>query len=181
MAVIFRNVAIVTLAAACIEVFRKESFGLVLGHKEKKDYVVKAVLPFQTAKREKMAVTLSSSKEKKLNTALLCMSKEGVIGDFHSHPGNVGDYLSDTDIKDLKKSKKDTLSILIMIKKAKKYKHWEHRKDLCMSGTVGDYAIQIKAYEYCLKTDEVKQIRIKTPTLDNLNQKYCKIHRHPYK
>ena len=145
--VVIRADAFVGLMASCVEVYRKEAFGIIFGYKSGKKYMVKEILPFQTAKRGYTSASLKPSKEKALNEVLACMSKDSIIGDYHSHPGEVYDTLSGEDVYDIVRRKRDYLSLLVSIKLTNRYRKWKSTKN-GLTGTLGKYYIKIKAYEF---------------------------------
>ncbi|MDP3918894.1 MAG: Mov34/MPN/PAD-1 family protein [Nanoarchaeota archaeon] len=176
MNIIIRGDAFISLVAASAEVYRNESFGMILGHKRGKDFVVTECLPYQTAKRGYTSAYLDLKKQKLINQLLECMSKESVIGDYHSHPGLVLETLSDQDIIDMLRKKRDYISLLVSIRKVKRYKKWEVGKD-GLSGTVGSFFIKIKAFSYDISKKEIRQEVVKCPYVENMKQNFCRINK----
>jgi len=171
----FSGSAFVTLIISCIEVYRRESFGIILGHKEKNNFIIKTCLPFQTAKRGYTSTSLALSKEKSINEVLQCLSKDFMVGDFHSHPGKVIEYLSEQDKIDMKREKRDFISILVIIKKAKKYKKWGYTKHENLAGTVGKFFVKLKGFQFIKKKGIVRKIKIRCQYIKKLNKTYCDI------
>tara|TARA_Y100000310_G_C20701599_1_gene830455 strand:- start:6648 stop:7196 length:549 start_codon:yes stop_codon:yes gene_type:complete len=174
--VVIRNDAFVGLISSCVEVYRKEAFGIVFGYKKGEEYVVKEILPFQTARRGYTSASLKPSKEKALNKILACMSKNSIIGDYHSHPGEVYETLSGEDVYDIVRRKRDYISLLVSIKVASRYQKWKYTKD-GLTGTVGKYYFKIKAFEFDYDRASINQIKVECPIISKLNKNYKEINK----
>ena len=78
--------AFIGMVTNAIEVYKKETFGLLIGKKHKKHYHITDTIAFQTAKRDYEWVNIKGHRIKRINHALSHLTENQVIGDFHSHP-----------------------------------------------------------------------------------------------
>jgi len=161
--------ALIDLITSSVEVYKKETFGLLLGKKHKKHYMVYDVVNFLSAKRGYEFVHVSPLRINRVDYVLSNLTNLRVIGDFHSHPDSP-DKLSGADKIDVKKSGL-SLTTLVIVKKAKRrYHNWEIR-DNSIVGFIGNrYHIKIMAFEYDKKLDKLFQIKIICPCLKKLNK-----------
>ncbi len=160
-----------------MEVYRRESFGVVVGTQRGKTFTVKYCLPYQSAERGYRTITVARTRQDRVDNALQCLSPDNVIGDFHSHTGDVIDYLSGADVEDLFRMKKDFISVLVCLNKTKKYKKWSIMDDICISGTLGTFLIDIKAFHYHHKKKSLARMDINCGYVDKVNQLFCKINK----
>ena len=157
------------LIAKAIEVYKKETFGLLLGRKHKKHYHVTGTYAFQTAERGYEYVNIKANRINRINYALGHVSDRMVIGDFHSHPEGP-EKLSPTDRKDLL-SRPTTLTCLVNIYKARKCEKWKFCEDKSICGTIGSkYFFRIIAYEINHRAKSIDRIKIVCPHLKKINQ-----------
>ena len=159
--------AFISLVTSCVEVYKKESFGLLLGIMHRKHYMVIDTINYQSAKRGYVEVSVTPNKVKRMNYVLKRVTDLRVIGDFHSHPDGP-EYLSDTDYDEIAKSG-TPLSVLVVVKKTRKHGKWEVHKDLSVSGTIGNrFFVKILAFEFDGR--EIYPIKIVCPYVKELNK-----------
>ncbi|MFH1751605.1 MAG: Mov34/MPN/PAD-1 family protein [archaeon] len=174
-----RKQAFVDIMASCLEVYKKEAYGLIIGTKWGKNFIVKQALTFQSAKRHYHYTTVNVSREKRIKYVLKYCSKNKVLGDYHSH-SNMYPRLSQYDRKALMESEAGFVSLLVSVKKSKRHEKWAHNSsDKSISGSLGDqYIAKIKAYTYNSDKSRIEKLYIKCPhlkTVDNLNKYYEKL------
>jgi proteasome lid subunit RPN8/RPN11 len=159
--------AFISLVTSCVEVYKKESFGLLLGIMHRKHYMVIDTINYQSAKRGYVEVSVTANKVKRMNYVLKRVTDLRVIGDFHSHPDGP-EYLSETDYDEIAKSG-TPLSVLVVVKKTRKRRKWEVHKDLSVSGNIGSkFFVKILAFEFDGR--EIYPIKIICPYIKELNK-----------
>jgi len=163
------NDAFAGIISKAIEVYKKETFGLLLGRKHKKHYHVTGTYAFQTAERGYEFVNIKANRINRINYALGHLSNKTVVGDFHSHPEGP-EKLSPTDREDLLR-RPTTLTCLVNIYKTKKCEKWKFCEDKSICGTIGSkYLIRIIAYEVNHKTRSIDRIKIVCPYVRKINK-----------
>tara|TARA_Y100000310_G_scaffold345665_1_gene467970 strand:+ start:26387 stop:26929 length:543 start_codon:yes stop_codon:yes gene_type:complete len=161
--------AFVDIIASCIEVYKKETYGFLIGEKHKKHYMIYDAISFQSAKRGYESVNVSTFRINRMNYVFSHLTNLKLVGDFHSHP-DFPDKLSETDKKDTKNSGL-TLTLLIIPKQTKKKRHPWKIEDNNLLGFVGNkYYVKIMAFEYDRKKNKLFQIKIVCPSLKKLNK-----------
>ncbi len=159
--------AFLSMVTACIEVYKKEALGIMLGEKHRKHYLIKEALSYQTAKRGYEDVVVSSERIKRINDTLLHITKAKVLGFFHSHP-DFPMRLSGLD-KEEHMQEQLPLQLLVVVKKTRKKRRWAFHEDLSISGTTGKhYFIKVMAYELDKKMNKICPIKIVCPFLRTL-------------
>ena len=159
--------AFISLVTSCVEVYKKESFGILLGIMHRKHYMVIDTINYQSAKRGYVEVSVTANKVKRMNYVLKRVTDLRVIGDFHSHPDGP-EYLSETDYDEIAKSG-TPLSVLVVVKKTRKHGKWEIHKDLSVSGNIGSkFFVKIMAFEFDGR--EIYPIKIICPYIKELNK-----------
>ncbi|MBI2146932.1 Mov34/MPN/PAD-1 family protein [Candidatus Woesearchaeota archaeon] len=178
-----RNVTITEAAfsemvMACLEVYKKESFGILLGEVHKKHYLVTDTYYYQEAKRTYDAVDVKQNRINRINSLLTYFSTSKVIGDFHSHPGGPS-VLSGFDKEEILHG--DTqLAVLVCIWPEKRQIPWRVDKDLSISGTAAEkYFVKIRAFEADTKANRVYPIKIVCPYLRKFNKLRLYVKKHP--
>jgi proteasome lid subunit RPN8/RPN11 len=169
--VIITEEAFVMMLAGAAEVYEKETYGLLVGKKWKKDFVVQYAVPHQSTRRYSYGVAITKKHEKKLVSAINFFKGYRYIGEFHSHPDSVC-KLSKHDIKDMKESGSG-ISIVIAIEPIDEYKKWEYdRKDKCIKGSIDkDFYIVIKAYKCDDDSERILKLRLECEFINKLNKR----------
>ncbi len=156
--------AFLGMLTACIEVYKQEALGIILGETHRKHYKVLDVVPYQSARRGYAAVTVPAQRLRRINYVVEHVTKSHVLGFFHSHP-DFPDYLSGLDREEHMKEKLP-LQVLVLVKRTKKRRKWSFHEDLSLSGTVGSrYFIKMRAYVYEKKTKSIHPTKIVCPFL----------------
>ena len=161
--------AFVGMVASSLEVYKKESFGLLIGEVHKKHYLVLNTYTYQAAQRDYESVSITPQKKNRIDTSLRFFTPSKIIGDFHSHPDGPG-FLSACDKIDTLSGKTE-LTILVSVYKARSRHKWKTNKDLSVSGSIGNtYFIKIFAFEADKKGKKVNPIKIVCPYLKKINK-----------
>lgn len=169
--VVIEEPAFISMVAAAIEVYNKETCGVLLGKKRKQSYIVKHTVTYQIAERKKSAVTLDSEYEERVNRANYLLGSHRPIGDYHSHIDGPM-HLSKCDKKDLQSSG-EGLSLLLVIKKTKKQRRWGYdSKNRRLVGSVGDeFSVSIMAYYYDHIRRRIFKIPLRCTYMKKLNKR----------
>jgi proteasome lid subunit RPN8/RPN11 len=169
---IIKEEAFVMMIAGAAEVYDKETYGLLLGKKRKKDFVLEYAVPHQSSLRYSYGVNIAKKHEKKLIRAINFMKGYRYVGEFHSHPDSFC-KLTKEDIHDMRESGRG-ISVVISIEPADRYRKWQYdRKDKKISGTVDDsYYIEMKAYK-CHDDGgkRIVKLRLECEFIDKLNKR----------
>ncbi|MFH0978430.1 MAG: hypothetical protein V1837_03955 [Candidatus Woesearchaeota archaeon] len=168
--VVIEEGALLGILTSAVEVYDKETCGILIGRRKGNSYVIKYAITHQTAERKKKEITVDDKYEKRINRTNCLISKYSRVGDYHSHIGKL-DGLTDCDKKSLKIDG-EGVSLLILIKKARKERKWQYKaQEKKISGSIGsDYTISIKAYYYDHIKKRIHKISLKCPYINTLNR-----------
>ncbi|MHA2022393.1 MAG: Mov34/MPN/PAD-1 family protein [Candidatus Thorarchaeota archaeon] len=177
MSVIVRANAFIGLIASVAEGFKDEVGGLVFGDHfaTSKKFVIDVVIPLQTAKRKPSEVHFHPKRTKRVQSLWDDLSPYWYLGSFHSHPEYGGKKYypvpSETDEDSMDPRE---LEIIVSIWKKKRSEPLGYIKDdLRISGTVGNYHIQIASW-YKEKNGDVVEQELWCPYLRVINEGYRK-------
>ena len=148
MEVYISDHAFLAMAIAAIEVFQKETLGILLGYKSENSFVVQNAITYQTSDRSNALVARNDTAHRRIEGFLQnVVSHARIIADFHSHPQygkNKGGFQpSDLDIEEMQVG---SVYIILEINKKHRERYWDYNVDGTMSGTVGDYYLKIAAW-----------------------------------
>ena len=167
--------AFVGMIVSAIEVFKKESYGALIGEVHRKHFLVTDSYTYQTAKRDYMAVSVLRTRQLRVSRSLGLFTNSKVIGDFHSHPGGPN-FLSEWDKKDLLKLCQG-LTVLVSIFESDKERKWEFNTDLSISGSISKrYFIKMSAFEVDREKQKIYPIKIVCPYLRKFNKNRLYVH-----
>lgn len=159
--------AIVDMITAAVEVYKKEAFGYLLGHKHRKKYEIADAVTFQVVKREYEYVQISERSINKLNYVLSHISDVQIIGDFHSHP-DFPDHLSEWDKRAIAREGSQ-VAMVVLVKKTNRKKKWHFHADGSVSGSLGNrYYVKMRAYEFDKKLKRVCRLKISAPYIKKI-------------
>ena len=131
-----------SLLVSAIEVHPKETYGVLLGYKQRNRFVVEYAIPYQTAERHQSFVYRNERAHEKMVRFLGDLAKVRTIGDLHSHP--------DTNVRpsDDDKEQMSPAEIYLIVGCDKKLREvpWNYNRDGTLSGTTRDFLIKIRAY-----------------------------------
>ncbi len=134
--------AFLSLVVSAIEVTPKETYGVLLGYRERNRYIIDYAIPYQTAERHTSFVYRNEKAHEKMVRFLDELSKVRPIGDFHSHPN--------TYVKASKEDKQQMSfsEVYIIVGCSRKTREipWNYNRDGTLSGTTSDFMIKICAY-----------------------------------
>jgi proteasome lid subunit RPN8/RPN11 len=166
--------AFLTIVSSSVEVFRRETIGYLIGFKGESKFMVEYAIPYQTAESTPTHATLDENRVARVNEILAKLS-QGLeyVGDFHSHtvygdlPGTV--LPSGTD---LMSTVPGELGIICSVNFRKKSADWRENRRGILTGTVGEYRIEIGGYYF----DEAhigrnyQRVLIKCPSVTGIHE-----------
>ncbi len=142
--------AFLTIVSSSVEVFRKETIGYLVGIKGENKFMVEYAIPYQTAESGYVHATVDMDRVSRINEILSKVSQgQGLefVGDFHSHtvfgksPATV--VPSNTD---LKSTIPGELNIICAVNMKKRAVRWYESRRGILTGTIGEYRIEIGGY-----------------------------------
>ena len=139
--------AFVGLLVSTVEVYRRECFGILLGHREPERIMVDFVVPYQSARRKFQEVHMDWQRGQRVEEAVRATSRWELVGDYHSHPmygGKKGTTrLSRADVVDFKDG---GTSILVAINDGHRRQRWGYVRGGLIAGSINGYLIRVAAY-----------------------------------
>ncbi|MBI5197034.1 MAG: hypothetical protein HZA19_00320 [Nitrospirae bacterium] len=144
-----------------VEVFKKECFGLLLGHRTPSKYIVEHAVPYQSAKRGHKWIELRSDKWKIIQEILQNFPKLDMIGDFHSHTMyrsvRADTALSDEDVNYMEPLE---LQLVIAVNEQKRSAPWAGNQDQTVSGTIDRFHFTLAAYYFPNGTKNGRELHL---------------------
>ncbi|MBI4018868.1 MAG: Mov34/MPN/PAD-1 family protein [Candidatus Aenigmarchaeota archaeon] len=172
MKVVLGKPAAISIILSAVEVYKKETYGILLGERNGQTIKVNQALSFQSANRDYEYVSMETARENRINYILRYLSGFKVVGDFHSHP-DFPEKLSKHDTEELRKAGEGTVSVLILIKKTSAGKKWRYdAAGKRIAGVLaGRYFIGITASIYNYKKKKAERIPLICRHLKEMNQR----------
>lgn len=148
MEVFITDTAFCSMLIACVETYRKECLGLLLGLRTQKgDFIVQQALPYQIATRSNKEVKPSPSAHQRMERVLKDFPHVELIGDFHSHPAGRKRWADIVPSKwDLNSMEAENIYLILLVRKRAKAQHWNYNEDGTISGTLDDYFVKIAGW-----------------------------------
>ncbi len=140
---------------SCIEAWKKEAYGVLVGHKEKDIYTVEHVIPHQEAERDYNWVKPKKRTEKRIRWFLTYLPHLTTVGEFHSHVGKrhakkrvIEEEMADTQLSEEDKIaiQKEEISLIVGISKKLKEVAWGYNRNGTISGTTDEHYVKLAAY-----------------------------------
>lgn len=169
--------AFLTIVSSSVEVFRKETIGYLVGVKGENKFMVEYAIPYQTAESGYVHATVDTDRVGRINEILSKVSQgQGLefVGDFHSHtvfgksPATV--VPSNTD---LMSTIPGELNIICAVNMKKRAVRWYESKRGILTGTIGEYRIEIGGYyvEQAGVGRQYERVDIKCPAVTGIVEK----------
>jgi proteasome lid subunit RPN8/RPN11 len=139
--------AFVGLLVSSVEVYRRECFGVLLGHREPERVMVDFVVPYQTATRKFQEVHMGWQRGQRVEEAVRAASRWELVGDYHSHPmyrtkkGTT--RLSRVDVSDFQEG---GTSIIVAINDGHRRQPWGYVEGGLIAGSINGYLLRLAAY-----------------------------------
>ena len=134
--------AFLSLILSTVEVHPKETYGVLVGYRERNRYIIEYAIPYQSAERHQSFVFRNEKAHEKIVRILGDLAKVRTIGDFHSHPDT---SLTPSDDDKEGMSPSDVYLIIGCDRKLREVS-WNYNRDGTLSGTTKDNFIKIRAY-----------------------------------
>ncbi len=138
-----------SMLLSCVEVYKKECFGLLLGYRTPDRYIVEHAIPYQSVRRGHNWAELRQDKWKMLQQVLKSFPKLDILGDFHSHTMyrdvKAQVALSDDDIEYMEPN---DLQIVIAVNENKRSRAWSANTDRTISGSIDRFYFKLGAYYF---------------------------------
>lgn len=166
--------AFLTIVSSSVEVFRKETIGYLVGIKAEGKFMVEYAIPYQTADSGYVHATVDMDRVGRINEILSKVSLgQGLefVGDFHSHtvfgksPATV--VPSNTD---LMSTIPGELNIICAVNMKKRAVRWYESDRGILTGTIGEYRIEMGGYYVKEATigRQYERIAIKCPAVTGI-------------
>jgi proteasome lid subunit RPN8/RPN11 len=154
--------AFIGLLVSTIEVYRRECFGILLGHSTPDKVFVEFAVPYQTANRKYREVQIDWNRSQRVEQAVRSTTRWECIGDYHSHakygPSRATTQLSKEDKQYFNEG---TVGIVMAVNDIAKPRPWGYVKGGTLSGSVNGYSIRIAAYYK--SNDQIEKTHIICP------------------
>jgi len=139
------------LLISAVEVYKRECFGLLIGHLDrqpgKEMFVVEHAIPFQSAGRKHKGVVANPRAHRRIERFLANLPQMSVIGDFHSHTmwgyTRAASHPSDTDREGMQP---DNVYVILSVNDRLREVPWNYNDDGSLSGTTDDHYFRLAAY-----------------------------------
>jgi proteasome lid subunit RPN8/RPN11 len=173
LTIFLRSNAFIGIVASVAEGFKNEVGGLIFGDYflTSEKYIIEVAIPLQTTKRTPAQVHFHPDRTKRVRAIWDDLSPLWYLGSFHSHP-EYGETKYPPNPSDADKEflERGELQIISSIWKATRREFLGYIRDgLRLSGAVGDYYIQISAWQ---KDDDgdVTELELWCPYIDVINE-----------
>jgi proteasome lid subunit RPN8/RPN11 len=155
------------LLISAVEVYKRECFGLIIGHLDrqpgKEMFVVEHAIPFQSAGRKHKGVVTNPRAHRRIERFLANLPQMSVIGDFHSHTmwgyTRAASHPSDTDREGMQP---DNVYVILSVNDRLREVPWNYNDDGSLSGTTDDHYFRLTAYTVT-EGGETRRISILCP------------------
>ncbi len=173
MKAILKKPALLSILCAAAETFKKECFLLLVGYRHQESFVIEHAVAMQTAKRNFTGVKTVQKRYSCLLELVTCFwHNTMVIGDAHSHTefehGSETIFPLLPSAKDCETSEVGGVYIIVGISRKKKTMRWKKTKNQSLTGTVGQFRFEIKAY-WASESKKLDPIDLMCPALYQLN------------
>jgi hypothetical protein len=166
--------AFLTIVSSSVEVFRKETIGYLIGIRAEDKFIVEYAIPYQTAESSYVHATIDEDRVARVNEILSNVSQVlEFIGDFHSHTV-FGDSRatvipSDTD---LFSTVPGELNLICAVNVKKRSVDWRENKRGILTGTIGEYRIEIGGYyvEKPMVGRQYQRVHVKCPAVTGIHR-----------
>ena len=159
--VILQEHALVSILTTTAEVYKKECYGLLLGHSTKTNYTITNAITIQKASRLFSSVGVCRTHFAKIIHNLALLPGCQILGEFHSH-AQFGKrrgqpILSRGDIKDV--TSKMPLQFVVAANDVKNKIQWKTTREGTINGSLGGISMIVKAFN--VVDGEVENLPIK--------------------
>ncbi len=139
------------LLISAVEVYKRECFGLLLGHRDlqagRSSFIIEHAIPFQTAGRRHRGVVANPRAHRRIERFVANIPQTSVIGDFHSHTmwgySRAPSHPSATDLEGMRAKQ---VYVIVSINDRLREVPWNYNDDDSLSGTTDDHYLRLTAY-----------------------------------
>jgi len=163
--VILKKDAFLTMVLSCVEVYKKEALGYLIGYKTKNLFLVEHAIPFQSAKRGFVWAEIPEKRLERIRElAERFKTHFEIIGDFHSHT-RLGESAglpipSGDDIASMEKGK---VYLIVAINECgDECVRWHNTEKLTLKGSLKGYVLEIAAF-YLKREYKFEEIPVFAP------------------
>lgn len=137
------------MVLSCVEVYKKECFGLLLGYRTPEKYIVEHAIPYQSVRRGHNWTELRADKWKTIQEILKNFPKLDILGDYHSHTmyGEVKAQVS-LSRDDIEYMDPEDLQIVLAVNENRRSRDWSLNSDRTISGSIDRFYFKIAAYYF---------------------------------
>ncbi len=167
--VFLKERAFLSIVLSVVEVYKKETMGILLGFGGGDEYIIEYAIPYQTAEK---GFTWVEPRERMSERMLKIVESLPIdlIGDYHSHT-ELGDskakaHPSGVDIDSMEEGK---IYLIVAINDKEKEEDWKMNTDGSISGTVTDFHIQIAGF-YMVSDYKYRRAEIICPSATGIAQ-----------
>jgi len=163
MEIFLSDKAFLSIILSCVEVYRKECLGVLLGYNTRGRIFVEYAIPFQSAKRRSDEVIPNWRRELKVIEILPKMIHLQKLGYYHSHPEDE-EFLG---IAKLSKDDKNSITeeeveLVVAINDAVRKSAWRETTS-GLSGTIGNYRFTIAGFYKRSSDHRIRRYRVMCP------------------
>lgn len=148
MTVQLSQTAFLSIVLSSVEAYKKECYGLILGYRTDKQWMVEYAVPYQTAERGHSAVTPHGVRDRRVRACLSRLSIYEHLGTFHSHP-SWGSLRAQAKPSrwDARMMPPGELDIIVAVNDARRPRRFHHGdRGRTLSGTVCHFALTMACY-----------------------------------
>lgn len=155
--------AFMSMILSSVEVYKNECHGILLGFKTHRRIIVEYAIPFQSAKRKFNEVTPNWRRELKIIEVLPKLVHLQKLGYFHSHT-QFGDERGLPELSESDKNymREREIEVIVAINDSKNTSPWTESKKK-LSGTIGNYHIEIAGFYKRRRDGKILQYRVLCP------------------
>ncbi len=149
--IIFDSSALTTIRNAVTEAYPKESFGILYGRINGREYTVTHVQIMQKVQSTSNSVTPNLRAKKRIDY-LMGSDKLETLGSYHSHPKTKYPYLSKTDVKEWSLLNEEIQAVVsVNISHLKKRKWYKPDKNTLTTRVICDVPLTLRLGCYTRK------------------------------
>ena len=148
MTVHLSQTAFLSVVLSSVEAYKKECYGLLLGHRTARQWRVEYALPYQTATRSHTAVAPHSGRDRRVRACLPQLCDFEILGTFHSHPAwGRCRALAKPSVADTRSLPPGELDLIVAVNDARRFLKWNTRDNgRALAGTVSAYSLKLAAF-----------------------------------
>lgn len=148
MVVHLSETSFLSVVLSSVEAYKKECYGLLLGHRTARQWRVEYAIPYQTAARGHSGVIPHGLRDRRVRACLSQLCDYEILGTYHSHPA-WGKYraLVKPSVSDMSTLPPGELDLIIAVNDARRAYRWGYRDNgRALAGTVSSFSLKLAAY-----------------------------------